>query len=238
MRARIGTSGFSYKEWKGSFYPEKMKAGDMLAFYGEHFSTVEMNNTFYRLPKAEQIDNWAAQVPDGFQFTIKASQQITHRKRLKDCADPLGFLLETTSRLGDKLGPLLFQLPPNAKKNAERLAGFLELLPDDRRAAFEFRNETWNDDEIYELLRKHNCALCVADRSAEDAEKFGEAELVPTADWGYLRLRRVEYTDDELTNWASNIKAQGWGEAFVYFKHEDEATGPALAKRIAPMLDE
>jgi len=219
MEIRVGTSGYSYREWKGSFYPEKLKNADMLRYYAERFSSVEINNTFYRMPKASVLEAWAEQVPTDFLFVLKASQQITHRKRLKDAGEPLAYLLETADVLGDRRGPLLFQLPPNLKMDLDRLRGFLALLPEGRPFAFEFRHETWVDDEVHSTLRERNCALVCA-----DTETSGEdgAPIVPTADWGYLRLRRCDYTAAELQPWADRIRAQPWERAFVFFKHEDD----------------
>jgi uncharacterized protein YecE (DUF72 family) len=219
MQIHVGTSGYSYKEWKGSFYPEDLKNADMLRFYAGRFSSVEINNTFYRMPKTSVLESWAEQVPPGFLFVLKASQQITHRKRLKETGEPLDYLLKTASVLGERLGPVLFQLPPYFKKDVARLRGFLALLPEGRPFAFEFRHETWADDEVRDALRERNAALVCADTegSGEDG-----APIVPTADWGYLRLRRCDYTDAELAPWADRIRAQPWQRAFVFFKHEDD----------------
>jgi uncharacterized protein YecE (DUF72 family) len=219
MRVHVGTSGYSYKEWKGSFYPEDLKNADMLRYYAERFSAVEINNTFYRMPKASMLESWAQKVPSGFLFVLKASQQITHRKRLKKAGEPLEYLLRTASVLGAQLGPVLFQLPPYFKKDVSRLREFLDLLPEGRPFAFEFRHETWAADEVHEALRTRNCALVCA-----DTENSGEdgAPIVPTADWGYLRLRRCDYTEAELAPWADRIRAQRWQTAFVFFKHEDD----------------
>jgi uncharacterized protein YecE (DUF72 family) len=219
MQILVGTSGFSYKEWKGSFYPDDLKSADMLGYYAERFLAVEINNTFYRMPKASVLGGWAEQVPPGFKFVLKASQRITHRKRLKDASEPLGYLLEAATALGPKLGPVLFQLPPYFKKDVARLRDFLRLLPEERPFAFEFRHATWAEDEVYELLRERNCALVCA-----DTEESGDegAPIVPTADWGYLRLRRCDYTDEELAPWADRIRAQPWATAFVFFKHEED----------------
>jgi len=219
MQIRVGTSGFSYREWKGSFYPGDLKNADMLSYYAERFSSVEINNTFYRMPKASVLEGWAAQVPPDFLFVLKASQQITHRKRLREAGEPLAYLLETAATLGDRLGPLLFQLPPNLKKDVDRLRDFLALLPGGRPFAFEFRHETWSDDEVHDALRERNCALVCADTEASGEDG---APIVPTADWGYLRLRRCDYTAEELRPWADRIRAQPWERAFVFFKHEDE----------------
>jgi uncharacterized protein YecE (DUF72 family) len=228
MRVLVGTSGYSYKQWKGKFYPEKMKEPEMLGFYSRRFPTVEINNTFYRMPNRDAIARWAAEVPDSFTFVLKAPQRITHQKRLGDVASDLEYFLGTGEAMGARLGPLLFQLPPYFKKDLARLKSFLELLPAGRRAALEFRHESWFDDEVRSALRERNAALCTA-----DTEEGGPAgEVGATADWGYLRLRRAEYADDQLRSWADRIRAQPWQDAFVFFKHEDEATGPALAERL------
>ena len=223
MRVAIGTSGYAYKEWKGSFYPEKLAQDKMLAYYGERFDTVEINNTFYRMPKESVLATWASQVPDGFRFVLKASQRITHIKRLQDAGDELSYFLQTTSTLGPRLGPTLFQLPPNFKKDLPRLVAFLDLLPNHWRAAVEFRHASWHDEETYAALRARHVALCAADAEGEDAP------VVPTAGWGYLRLRREQYGPTDLERWAERVLAQPWEEAFVFFKHEEAGTGPKLA---------
>jgi uncharacterized protein YecE (DUF72 family) len=231
MEVLAGTSGFAFKEWKGSFYPEKLPQKKMLDYYAGQFRTVEINNTFYRLPKRSMLEGWAGKVPDGFQFVIKASRRITHFSRLKQSSqEPLGFLMENTAVLGDKLGAVLFQLPPNLKKDLPRLEAFLPHLPVGRRFTFEFRHESWLDDEVYESLRSHNIALC----SADVQEKA--APVVPTADWGYLRLRRVGYDDAELAGWVEQTAAQPWKTVYVFFKHEEQGTGPKLAKRFLELI--
>ena len=226
MNVHTGTSGFAYKEWKGSFYPEKLRNEEMLSFYGSRFGTVEINITFYRMPSSDVLARWRDDVPDGFRFVLKASRRITHQKRLKESGDSLRYLLETSATLGDKLGPFLFQLPPNMKADLDRLNDFLALLPRDCRAAFEFRHPSWYEDPVFEALAGRNVALCVADTGGDNDPPF-----VSTADWGYLRLRRTEYGDADLDEWAAGVRGQGWEDAFVFFKHEDEATGPALAAR-------
>jgi len=230
MQARVGTSGFAYKEWKGSFYPEKIAADRMLAFYGERFSTVEINNTFYRMPAPGVFERWAGEVPPAFTFVIKASRRITHEGRLKETDRAVAYLFETAAVLGERLGPVLFQLPPNFKKDVPRLKEFLSTIPPGRRAAMEFRHASWHDDEVHEALRAHGAALCAAD--VDDGEDASEAApLVPTAGWGYLRLRRADYDDAALRDWIARIRAQAWSDVFVFFKHEDEGTGPRLAAR-------
>jgi uncharacterized protein YecE (DUF72 family) len=226
MQIFVGTSGYSYKEWKGNFYPEKLPAGDMLRFYAGKLPSVEINNTFYRMPKKSVIESWAEQVPDSFRFAIKATRRITHVKRLHDARDETEYLLQTTSALGGRLGALLFQLPPFLKKNADRLDEFLDILPRGTRAAFEFRHSSWFDDEVYDLLRGRDCALCLS-----DADAGAKTELVSTASWGYLRLRQPEYRKPALEKWIKRIHAQNWQSACVFFKHEDEGAGPRLAAR-------
>ncbi len=223
----VGTSGYSYKEWKGSFYPEDLPAAGMLSFYAKQFRTVEINNTFYRMPNAALLAKWAADVPDGFRFVLKASRQITHLKRLEGVADAVEYLCRTAEALGDKLGPLLFQLPPFLKKDVPRLEAFLALLPAGRPSAIEFRHESWFCDDVYERLRGRDVALCIADIDEDERA----VPQVATASWGYLRLRRCAYEDAAIDAWIDRVRAQGWKQAYVFFKHEDEATGPKLARR-------
>lgn len=226
MNLYVGTSGYSYKEWKGTFYPNDLPARQMLRFYGEHFRTVEINNTFYRLPSASVLQAWASDVPADFRFALKVPQTITHRRRLKDAGDSLSQFLEVAAALKKRLGPLLFQLPPNFKKDVPRLRDFLALLPAKRRVAFEFRHPSWFDEEVVGLLRDHQVALCLA-----EAENDLEVPFVATADWGYLRLRRPDYSTAELKRWVKRLRQQDWRDVFVFFKHEDEGKGPQLAKR-------
>jgi len=226
MNYHVGTSGFAYKEWKGAFYPADLPAERMLHFYGERFRAVEINNTFFRMPKPSVLESWAADVPEDFRFVLKASRGITHMKRLKDAGESVAYLLKVAETLNERLGPLLFQLPPNLKKDAARLRDFLALLPRDRRAAFEFRHQSWFDDEVLGLLRDHRATLCIA-----EAEDELEIPFVSTANWGYLRLRMPDYTDAELKDWVQRVRQQDWHDAFVFFKHEDEGKGPQLAKR-------
>jgi uncharacterized protein YecE (DUF72 family) len=231
-RIHIGTSGWNYPEWKGSFYPKDMKPAGMLAYYAERFKTVEVNNTFYRMPTPKVVDGWAAGVPGGFVFVLKAPQRITHWARLRDVDEPVRVFCDTARTLGPKLGPLLFQLPPNFKVDTGRLADLLALLPPDVRAAFEFRNATWFTDEVYTRLAGKNAALCVADNDD------GATPAVATADWGYLRLRATGYTDDDLRAWLATMRRIGerWRDAFVFFKHEEAGTGPAFAARLRALL--
>jgi uncharacterized protein YecE (DUF72 family) len=227
MNVHVGTSGYSYKEWKGTFYPEDLPASKMLSFYASHFGTVEINNTFYRMPDARMLEKWAGDVPEPFVFVLKAPQRITHQKRLADCGDDIRHFFEVASVLGPKLGPVLFQLPPFAKKDIGRLREFLRILPPEQRFAFEFRHESWFDDETYDALRQKNAALCAAD--TDDVAEPGSV-LVPTAGWGYLRLRRSRYGDGDLAAWAKRVMKQDWSEAYVFFKHEDEGKGPIFAR--------
>jgi uncharacterized protein YecE (DUF72 family) len=226
MKLFAGASGYSFKEWKGSFYPEKIKPEDMLAFYGERLPTVEINNTFYRMPKTEVLENWAKQTPEAFRFSIKASRRITHFARLKgeEAGESVEYLYQQLAALGDKRGPVLFQLPPFLKKDLPRLQGFLELLPDDHRAAFEFRNDSWFDDEVYAALDAAGASLCFSER-----EDGSAPALVETAAWGYVRLRLENYSDDDLQQWAQRLGKTGWEHIYVYFMHEPTAPGYAQA---------
>jgi uncharacterized protein YecE (DUF72 family) len=227
MNLYVGTSGYSYKEWKGNFYPKDLPAKQMLHFYADNFSAVEINNTFYAMPKASVLENWAAEVPADFQFVLKAPQRITHMKRLKDADDSVSYFLEVAATLKKRLGPLLFQLPPNMKKDVPRLAAFLALIPSSHRVVFEFRHASWFDDEVLGLLREQRTALCIA-----DADDDLEVPFVSTADWGYLRLRRPEYDDAALKAWLKRVQSQKWKDAFILFRHEDTGTGPKFAKRL------
>jgi uncharacterized protein YecE (DUF72 family) len=224
MNLYVGTSGFSYKEWKGSFYPEKLSAKDMLSYYATKLRAVEINNTFYRLPQRSMLENWTEQVPADFRFSVKASQRITHFKRLKEADAETRYLLDTAAALGDRLGPVLFQLPPNMKKDLARLESFLQHLPRETHVTFEFRHPTWFDDDVLDLLRRQNRALCIS-----DTDDLPVTSIDKTADWGYLRLRRVNYASEDLVEWLRRVRAQNWTTAYVFFKHEDEGTGPRLA---------
>jgi uncharacterized protein YecE (DUF72 family) len=220
MKLLAGTSGYAFKEWKGSFYPEDLKNDAWLGFYASRFPTVEINNTFYRLPKENVLREWAAQVPDHFTFAIKGSQRITHHARLKpECADTVDFLLRNTSTLGSRLGPILFQLPPNMKKDTARLKGFLGLLPSDRKFTIEFRHESWFDEDVLGALRDHDVAMCLAEQ-----EDF-KCPVHATASWGYLRLHRPDYDEGTLGEWAKCLTGQTWSEAYVFFKHDENGGG-------------
>jgi uncharacterized protein YecE (DUF72 family) len=223
MRVRIGTSGYQYAFWRGHFYSEGCKEAAMLLEFAAKLPTVEINSTFYRMPKREVVERWASQVPDDFRFAIKASRRITHIKRLKDVADDTAYLLAVVQALGGKLGSVLFQLPPNLKQDLGRLDGLLAALPDGARAAIEFRHESWFDDEVYARLRARDVALCISD----EGEGERATPFVATAGFGYLRLRREVYSQAELAQVAAQISQQGWGEAYAYFKHEQDA--PQLA---------
>ncbi len=221
-----GASGYSFAAWKGTFYPDTMRPDGMLAWYAARLPTVEINNTFYRMPKVSVLQGWAATAPDNFRFAIKASRRITHLSRLKadSAAEPLRFLYGNLAALGDRRGPVLFQLPPNLKKDLPRLADFLALLPDDHRAAFEFRNATWFDDDVYAALHGSKAALCLSER--EDNEP---PPVVQTAPWGYVRLRLETYDDASLNRWAGAIANTAWQTTHVYFMHEPTAPGYAQA---------
>jgi uncharacterized protein YecE (DUF72 family) len=228
----VGTSGYNYPEWKGSFYPEKIPATKMLAFYAQAFTTVEVNYTFYRVPNAKILAGWSRDTPDGFRLTLKAPKRITHIARLRDCADLLQYFLETAATLGPKLGAILFQLPPYFRKDLAVLDGFLELLPDGLRAAFEFRHASWMDAEVFARLRARNLALCVA-----DSEKFSTPVEI-TASYAYFRLRDEGYTPEDLKRWAGTIRTStaACSDVFVYFKHEEAGKGPQFARLLLSAL--
>jgi uncharacterized protein YecE (DUF72 family) len=226
----VGTSGYNYPEWRGHFYPERFPASRMLAFYAERFRTVEINASFYRMPTEAMTAAWSASTPDGFVFVLKAPRRITHDRRLVDVDEPLRRFADAAAALGPKRGPLLFQLPPNFKKDTGRLATLLALLPPDLRVAFEFRHESWFADDVYRVLETREAALCIADT------EHGATPDVRTASWGYLRLRDQAYSDAELAGWVAAIERQRWRDAYVYFKHEETASGPALAARFQALL--
>jgi uncharacterized protein YecE (DUF72 family) len=229
MTARlwVGASGYSYKEWKGSFYPDDIKPDAMLAFYAQRLPAVEINNTFYQMPKASVLEHWAEATPEHFRFAIKASRRISHDARLKAdaAADSVDYLYRTLATLGAKRGPVLFQLPPFLKKDLPRLRDFLQVLPDDHRAAFEFRNASWFDDDVYAALKDAGAALCLSER-----EDDAPPPLVETAPWGYLRLRLEQYSDDDLAQWAQRLAATSWQDIHVYFMHEP--TAPPYAQTL------
>jgi len=229
MRLLAGTSGFSYKEWVGEFYPDKLAAKDMLAHYATRLPIVEINNTFYRMPNATSVQGWRSQVPDSFRFAIKVSRRISHIKRLRDCGEELAFLLRALADLSPCLGSLLVQLPPHARCDEAALTEFLHQVPEGTRVAFEFRNDSWHVPAVFKLLESRNAALV----QSESDETF---EPLPwTADWAYLRLRRVVYTAEDLHRWLERIEGSGVAEAHVFFKHEDGATGPKLAAQLLAM---
>jgi uncharacterized protein YecE (DUF72 family) len=232
MKILVGTSGYGYKEWKGIFYPERISPKEMLRFYSERLGAVEINNTFYHMPTRNVLASWAAQVPDDFVFAIKAPQVITHLKRLKNVGEETEYLFRSLSVLGGKLGPVLFQFPASFRADLPALEAFLDLIPAGASCAFEFRSSTWLKPEILDLLRKKGCSLCVADTEEKPTD-----EIVNTATWGYLRLRRPDYTDAELSQWLKRIRSQKWERAFVFFKHEDEAAGPEMAVRFRKLAD-
>jgi uncharacterized protein YecE (DUF72 family) len=233
MEIHVGTSGFSFAEWKGSFYPADLPAKQMLRFYAGRLSTVEINNTFYRMPKAELLAGWAGQVPAGFRFTLKAPQRITHWKRLAEAGDDTAYFLQTASSLGERLGALLFQLPPHFKLDLPRLEAFLPLLAGPpARAAFEFRHESWQDPGVHAALAAAGCAVCASETDESPAT------WAAGAPFGYLRLRKTDYDDASLRGWAARLREQPWERAYVYFKHEDEGRGPALAARFLEIWGE
>ena len=216
MRLLAGTSGYAFKEWKGSFYPSDCKDDAMLGLYAAQFGAVEINNTFYRLPKERVLLDWAAQVPEPFTFAIKASQRITHHARLKpESLSAVEFLMKNTSSLGGRLGPILFQLPPNLKKDFDRLRVFLDTLPLDRRFTIEFRHESWFEDEVFDALRARDIAMCITEQP-----EFA-SPVVSTASWGYARLHKLDYDEPALAEWARTIAAQPWNDAYVFFKHDE-----------------
>ena len=224
QRLLSGASGYSFKEWKGNFYPSDVKPDGMLAYYSERLPTVEINNTFYQMPKVTVLENWAKSTPAHFRFAIKASRRITHQARIKadEAADSVAFLYRNLEALGAKRGPVLFQLPPFQKKDLARLEEFLKLLPEGHNAAFEFRNDTWFSDDVYDALKGAGAALCLSER-----EDNAAPPLVETAPWGYVRLRLENYSDADLKQWAERLGATRWRDIHVYFMHEPTAPGYA-----------
>jgi len=237
MRSQVGTSGFSYPEWKGTFYPAGTKSADMLSVYASRLATVEINNTFYRLPRTPLLEGWRARTPDGFTFAVKASRRITHFKKLRDTGDLLDYLLSNLVVLGPRLGPVLFQLPPTVRLDAQLLRTFLADVTSrvveipQARIVLEFRHESWFVDETYRLLEDAGAALCGGDG---DDEGRVPPPLVRTAPFAYVRLRNDAYSDVELSSWAGRLRALGAEELFVYFKHEVQ--GPHLAERLQAQL--
>jgi uncharacterized protein YecE (DUF72 family) len=232
MNTWIGTSGFQYAEWKGSFYPQDLAAAKMLPYYAERLNTTEINYTFHRIPAAKTIDNWNKLTPAKFRFALKAPQKITHWSKLRDCGDTMRYFCDVISALGEKLGPVLFQLPPNFKKDTFLLADFVNCFPTGLRAAFEFRHDSWFGDDVWEIFKARNIALCIA-----ETEDFATPSVV-TADYGYLRLRREDYKTADVERWTAFVKEQtrNWSDAFVYFKHEEAGIGPKLATEMTKLL--
>jgi len=231
MRVLIGTSGYNYPEWRGSFYPEKFPTSKMLAYYAERFTTVEVNYTFYRMPTEALLDGWAKGTPDGFTFTLKAPRRITHDSKLQRCEDLTAAFVRIAGTLGAKQGALLFQLPPTFKRNDAVFAAFLDTIPAGTRAAFEFRHDSWHDDRVFAELRARNLALCIA-----DSDKMS-TPVVATADYGYFRLRDEGYQPPDIVRWGEVVSGMpGVGTAFVYFKHEEQGKGPQFAQLLTSSL--
>jgi uncharacterized protein YecE (DUF72 family) len=228
----VGTSGYNYPEWKGSFYPADLPAARMLPYYAERFPTVEINYTFYRMPTPAQLARWAQQVPPGFRFTLKAPRRITHDRRLAGAGDLVRAFCDAAAELGPRLGALLFQLPPSFRKDVAALDRFLDDLPPRVCAAFEFRHDSWLDDEVYARLRDRNLALCIADNGERTTP------VITTADYAYMRLRDEGYTEQDISAWArtaADLASQS-REVFVYFKHEEQGKGPQFARLLQQAL--
>ena len=230
MKIHAGTSGFSYKEWRGTFYPEKIKAEEMLATYAQTLNAVEINNTFYRMPRSNVMKQWFETVPDDFRFSIKASRRITHQQRLKDCEESSQYLAERLAHLQHKLATVLFQLPPFLRKDTERLGAFLKTWPKELPASFEFRHESWFDNEVYDLLAEHNAALV-----ASEAEDLTTPDRLLTASWVYLRLRKPGYSPQALSGWLRKANNTGTDQLYAFFKHEEAGAGPKLAAQFLRM---
>jgi uncharacterized protein YecE (DUF72 family) len=231
VEAFVGTSGFSYESWRGAFYPEGLPSGEMLRFYAGRLPAVEINNTFYRLPRAAVLGSWAEQVGESFRFALKASRRITHVKRLKEAEEETGYLVRTAGTLGERLGAILFQLPPHLRKDLPRLERFLDSLPESTPAAFEFRHPSWLEDDVFGALGARGRALCVS-----DSEEGPAAPLLRAAPFAYLRLRRAGYDEADLAAWAKRIRSLDLDRVFVFFKHEEEGAGPELAARFLRRL--
>jgi uncharacterized protein YecE (DUF72 family) len=236
MRIDIGTSGYGYKEWVGSFYPAGTKPKAMLAYYATKLPTVEINYTFRRMPTEALLEGWSSQVPESFTFVLKAPERITHRAKLKNVREPAQMFVSVAKTLGPRLGALLFQLPPYAKKDVPALEAFLDDLRGGPRAAFEFRHPSWLDDDALGVLREHQAALCLSESDETAAGDELDAPLISTADWGYLRLRRTDYSDADLAAWGARLRAQAWSRAFVFLKHEDEGKGAVFAAKLRAIL--
>jgi uncharacterized protein YecE (DUF72 family) len=233
MRFFVGTSGYSYKEWKDGFYPENLSDKKMLGYYAQHLSAVEINSTFRRFPTASTVESWAQQTPSTFRFVLKARQTITHFRRLQNAEEQIDDFINVASHLGARQGPLLFQLPPNFKKDMSRLEGFLNYV--NRRAAIvlQLQHASWYDDEVYQCLRAHSAALCCSDDEGPACNI-----VIRTTNWGFVRLREERYSDDRLKEWIDKLRAQKWDEAYVFFKHEDVGAGPKLAARLLELTAE
>ena len=232
MKIHVGTSGFAHKEWIGKFYPEKIPPKNMLRFYAERLNTVEINNTFYHMPKESVLASWAEQVPHDFVFALKAPQVITHMRQLRNVFEQTEYLFRSLSVLDGKLGPILFQFPKSFHADRPALEAFLPLIPNTASCAFDFRSPTWLESGVPDILREKGCSWCI-----EDTDENPVQEIVSTATWGYMRLRRSDYTDADLSQWAERILLQKWERAFVYFKHEDEAKGAELAMHFQKLID-
>lgn len=227
MKLHVGTSGYSYKEWQGFFYPEKISPKEMLRFYGERLNAVEINYTFHHMPTERIIVPWGEQVPDDFLFVFKAPQIMTHVKRLQAVNEEADYFFRTVALMKGRLGATLFQFPAFFKANLPRLEAFLDLIPAEVRCAFEFRSDTWQEAGVANLLANRGHTLCIADTDERPAR-----EVSSTAAWGYLRLRRSGYGEADLARWTEQINSQQWQRAFIFFKHEEEAMGPKLALRL------
>ena len=234
MQVHVGTSGYSYRQWEGSFYPRGLSPHEMLSYYGRRLNTVELNNTFYRIPKSSVLSKWANEVPDGFHFSLKASRRITHFTRLRpESLDATRYLLHGAAALGAKLGAVLFQLPPNLRKDVSRLGGFLGGMPNGAPVAFEFRHDSWRSPEVHALLREKGVPVVCTDTAATTADEA----IVPTARWGYVRLRRDRYDAADLERWVDHIRRMEWERVYVFFKHEGDGSGPLKAERFREILD-